>query len=87
MKEKLTAINKWVYFSLNYSYNFIDEVWKDEPWLVTHLKGKFNGYYEYYGSNGVMTTFYANLDNSNKTKLMAWVMENFNEEQTLNIAE
>ena len=87
MKEKLTAINKWMFFIYNYPYNFIDSIWGNEPWLVNHLKGKFNAYYEDYGAYGVIPKFYAELDSSNKIKMMSWVMENFNGEQKLNIAD
>ena len=63
--------------------NFIEQAWAGEQWLIDHLKGKFNGYYEDYGPRGVMNTFYCNLDGANKQKLMAWVMDNFNDEQKL----
>lgn len=82
-KTSLIAINKWVFFCMNYPYNFIEEVWKGEQWLVNHLKAKFNAIYEDYGSRAVMNTFYCELDGSNKQKLMAWVMDNFNDEQKL----
>lgn len=82
-KISLIAINKWVYFCMNYPHNFIEQAWAGEQWLIDHLKGKFNGYYEDYGPRGVMNTFYCNLDGANKQKLMAWVMDNFNDEQKL----
>lgn len=82
-KISLIAINKWVYFCMNYPHNFIEQAWACEQWLIDHLKGKFNGYYEDYGPRGVMNTFYCNLDGENKQKLMAWVMDNFNDEQKL----
>lgn len=82
-KISLIAINKWVFFCMNYPYNFIEEVWKDEQWLVNHLKAKFNSIYEDYGSRAVMNTFYCELDGGNKQKLMTWVMDNYNDEQKL----
>ena len=82
-KISLIAINKWVYFCMNYPHNFIEQAWAGEQWLIDHLKGKFNGYYEDYGPRGVMNTFDCNLDGANKQKLMAWVMDNFNDEQKL----
>lgn len=83
----MTAINKWVFFAMNYPYDFIDKVWANETWLADHLKGKFNHYYEVYGSRAVMNTFYCELDGTNKQKLMAWVMDNYNDEQKLNIED
>lgn len=79
----MTAINKWVFFCMNYPYDFIEKVWADEKWLINHLKGKFDHYYDTYGSRAVMNTFYCELDGTNKQKLMAWVLDNYNSEQKL----
>ena len=87
MKESMTAINKWVFFCMNYPYDFIEQVWADEKWLIDHLKGKFNAYYEDYGSRAVMNTFYCGLDGNNKQKLMSWVLNNYNDEQKLRFTE
>ena len=83
MELSMTAINKWVFFAMNYPYDFIEKVWADEKILAQHLKGKFNYYYETYGSRAVMNTFYCELDGENKQKLMAWVLDNWNDEQKL----
>lgn len=82
-KKSLIAINKWVFFCMNYPHDFIEQVWKDEQWLVKHLRGKFAAIYDTYGSRAVMNTFYCELDGNNKQKLMAWVMDNFKDEQPL----
>ena len=82
-KTSLIAINKWVFFCMNYPHDFIEQVWKDEQWLVNHLRGKFASIYDAYGSRAVMNTFYCELDGGNKQKLMTWVMDNFNDEQKL----
>lgn len=79
----LIAINKWMFFIYNYPSDFIDKVWADEPYLINHLKGKFNYYYETKGAYGVIPAFYAELDSKHKVKMMSWVMDNFNDEQKL----
>lgn len=84
MEMSMTAINKWVFFAFNYPYDFIERVWEGQSVLINHLKGKFNHYYELYGSRAVMNTFYCELDGTNKQKLMAWVLDNYNDEQKLN---
>lgn len=84
METALRAINKWVYWCMNYTSDFIGKVWADEPWLVAHLESKFDHYWKTYGSDAVMNVFYCELDGSNKKKLMAWVMDNYNDEQKLN---
>ena len=83
----MTAINKWVFFCMNYPYNFIEKVWADEKLLINHLKGKFDYYYDQYGSRAVMNTFYCELDGENKQKLMSWVLDNYNDEQKLRFNE
>lgn len=84
-KTALTAINKWMFFTYNYPYDFIAKVWGDNPSLGEHLKGKFDYYYDEYGAYGAIPKFYAELDSSNKVKMMNWVIENFNQEQKLNL--
>jgi len=84
-KISLIAINKWVYFAMNYPYNFIEQVWEGNDNLIHHLRAKFLSFYELFGSRAVMNTFYCDLDGENKVKLMSWVMDNWNDEQKLNV--
>lgn len=86
-KTYLIAINKWFYFSMNYTYGFIEKVWGDTPMLAEHLRGKFEGLCRYHDSYGAMNAFYAELDWDNRVKLMNWVMENYNDEQRINFGE
>ena len=85
MKEALKAINKFYYFSMNYPSNFIKQVWADDPSLASHFEGKFELYYDRYGSYGAINAFFGSLSQNNQIKLMTWVMENFNNEQSLNL--
>ena len=81
MREiSLIAINKFFYFSMNYPYNFIDKVWADDEWLAKHLREKFEGLHQLYGSYGVINAFYGELSTNNRIKLMEWVMNNYNDE-------
>jgi len=82
-KTSLIAINKWMFFVFNFSGDFIDKVWADNPSLVNHLKSKFNSLYNHYGSYGVIPAFYGELDMNNRMKMMQWVMDNYNDEQKL----
>jgi hypothetical protein len=82
-KEFAIAMNKWVFFAMNYPYNFIEQVWEGNDNLVRHLKAKFNAIYDNYGSRAVMNSFYCELDGENKQKLLNWVADNFNDEQKL----
>ena len=81
----LIAINKFMYFALNYDPYFIDKVWGErKPYTLSdHLWNKFDGYYEDCGPYGVILKFYAELDWGNRIKLLNWVMDNYKDEQKL----
>lgn len=101
MKVAMTAINKWIYYCLNYEVVEVEVADFDghkKEWLPDcfnafpmnirkHLAGKFHAYYEDYGSYGVMTKFYAELDGTNRKLLLEWVVSNFNNEQKLYFKE
>jgi len=72
-----TDVRQFNMFSLNYPYDFIEKVWEDKPNLINHLKGKFDMYYDKYGSNGVMLQFWVNLDNENRLRLENWIKNNY----------
>lgn len=73
-----SPIHKYVMFAYNYPSNFIEEVWADDQHIANHLKEKFSGYYNQYGSQGVLNAFYVNLDAGNQQKLEDWIINNYN---------
>lgn len=86
-KTSLNAINKWMFFTFNFPNDFIEKIWADEPYLVSHLKSKFLSLYNYHGSYGVIPAFYGELSANNRMKMMQWVMDNYTDEQKLNFGE
>lgn len=100
-KTAMIAINKWIYYTLN--YNVVDVEVQDFDGTHTellpdcfngfpmhmrkHLAGKFSEYYDSVGSYGVMTKFYANLDKNYQKLLMEWVLNNYNDEQKMSFKE
>ena len=66
------AINKWIFFTFNYPYRFIEQVWYDQPLLMAHIRSKFNG---------DVNKLYCELDHTNADKLLTWVLENYNDER------
>lgn len=82
----IKAINKFAFYNYNFEYNFIKKVWGEGP-LADHLQSKFNALYERYGAMGCLLAFYAELDSSNKVKLLQYIVENYNDEQKLRIEE
>ena len=100
-KTAMIAINKWIYYTLNYNTikvevadfdgehtEYLPDCFNAFPKsLRKHLAGKFNQYYNDYGSRAVMTKFYAELDGNNRKLLMGWVLNNYNDEQKLSFRE
>ena len=101
MKIAMSAINKWFYYAMNYDVipvevadfdgdrammlpDFFNAFPKD---LRKHLAGKWNAYYEDYGSYAVLMAFYGELDGNNRKLLLEWVLNNYNDEQKLNFKE
>jgi hypothetical protein len=69
------AINLVMMFGFNYSHNFISEVWNGS--LAIHLQSKFDNCYKKYGSIGVFSMFYTQLDNENREQLVNWILANY----------
>jgi hypothetical protein len=71
------VINKWIFFTFNYPYNFIERCWSDEPMLASHIRNKFTQY------QGDMSRLYCELDKKNSDKLLNWVLDNYTDERKL----
>ena len=97
MKVAMTAINKWVFYCLNYNVvevevadfdgnkkEYLPDCFNAFPmWVRKHLAGKFHTYYEDCGGYGAMTKFYANLDDTNRKLVLEWVVGNYKDEQKM----
>ncbi len=100
-KIAMQAINKWFYYAMNYPVvevevgdhngtrtEYLPDFFNAFPlWLRGHLAGKWNALYEDYGSRAVLMAFYAELSSNYRKDLMAWVLENYNDEQKLSFNE
>lgn len=84
-KISITAMNRLMYFMANWQPNFIKKCWADDPNLADHFEKKFNYYYDYYKAEGCFLIFYLNLSGGNQVKLLNWILENYTDEQKLNI--
>jgi len=76
-RQEGDPITKWVYWCFNYTPNFIEECWADDPNLAHHLKSKFMGYYDQVGAYGVMNKFFVELSSDNQQILIDYVMNNY----------
>ena len=84
-RETFEHIDSIVWFGLNYSYDFIDKCWSDDPSLANHLKDKFKMCYgdtdelvwhiEKRLSYGVFTRFLTMLDSGNREKLYEYILK------------
>ena len=100
-KTAMIAINKWFYYAMNYPVvevevgdhngtrtEYLPDFFNAFPlWLRGHLAGKWNALYEDYGSRAVLMAFYGELSSNYRKDLMAWVLENYNDEQKLSFNE
>lgn len=64
------AINKWIFWTFNYPWDFIRKIW-GEGTIANHLRTKFDG---------DMNKFYCDLDRKNRDKLLTYVLENYDDE-------
>ena len=95
MKIAIIAINKWLFFGWNYGlspYTMSDGTVKYIPYFLMqakwtcnldHMIGKWNRAIKCDNPDAYLTRFYAELDMSNRQALIEWVMDNFNDEQTI----
>ena len=100
-KTAMIAINKWFYYAMNYPVvevevadfdgthkEYLPDFFNAFPMhLRKHLAGKWNALYEDYGSRAVLMAFSGELSSNYRKDLMAWVLENYNDEQKLNFNE
>ena len=100
-KTAMIAINKWFYYAMNCPVvevevgdhngtrtEYLPDFFNAFPMhLRKHLAGKWNALYEDYGSRAVLMAFYGELSSNYRKDLMAWVLENYNDEQKLNFNE
>ncbi len=74
--KPINAIINYTYFCLNFSSNFIDKCWANEPEKIMHFAHKFLEIYQLKGT-GVIPFFIAELDTQNQVKLSNWINENY----------
>ena len=78
LNEKQKSIQNYVYFCMNYPYDFIEKCWEGDKHLIEHLKPKFKSYYSKFGPSAVMNEFFVNLSSGHQLKLAKWIDENTN---------
>lgn len=94
MKIAMAAINKWVYFSLNYdivpytypndkdTIVYVPEFIVGVKWTcpISHMVGKWRAAARTEDAHTYLIRFYIELDVTNRTLLMEWIMNNYNDE-------
>ena len=100
-KIAMQAINKWFYYAMNYPVvevevadfdgtqtEYLPDFFNAFPMhLRKHLARKWNYGYDTYGSRAALVWFYGELSSNYRKDLMAWVLENYNDERKLNFNE
>tara|TARA_R100001244_G_scaffold131803_1_gene105835 strand:+ start:772 stop:1050 length:279 start_codon:yes stop_codon:yes gene_type:complete len=89
-KQKQNPIIAFTYYANNFHYDFIDRVWKDNPALKEHLKGKWdilvtqltkarkesnNSLIRNMSGTELFYQFYMMLDTSNKELLNEFILK------------
>ena len=72
-------IDDIVWFGWNFPYygrTFIEEVWKGDGSLISHLQDKFSYRMDQDSKNGFFT-FVSDLDEGNRHKLYEWILKNY----------
>jgi hypothetical protein len=64
-------------FALNYSHNFIKEIWKGDENKISHLESKWFLCFNVTNNYGAMLKFWSELDGSNRETLENWILENY----------
>lgn len=73
MKDYVTYA-PMVMWCFNYDYEFIDNVWWEDPYITRHLQNKWDEYLSNSRSTAeAMLKFYANLDGENQRLLDAYI--------------
>ena len=54
--------------------------------LRAHLAGKWNANYKTFGPYGVFPSFYGELDNGNRAKVLSWINANYPHEDNFGIS-
>ncbi len=67
-------------FTLHFPHNFIEEAWKNNPWLQKHLCDKFTSLCrkDGYGSPNAVISFYSELDHQNRITFIKYIVDWFN---------
>jgi len=78
------TISRTFRFIHNIPYNFIEEIWSDNPLMADHLKAKFTGFCrsEGFASANAILKFFASLDESNSEKFCTYTATWINTHQT-----
>lgn len=103
MQIAMAAINKWVYFSLNYNvvpyyyklFNgeditiYVPEFIIKVKWTcpISHMIGKWENAARTEDAHTYLIRFYTELDFTNRILLMEWMMSNYNDEIKLTFSE
>ena len=77
--QKTLAVINFCYFTANFPYTFIADVWKDEGYLLEHINQKMLKIIagKNYISPGDIMKFFFELDHENQVKLVEWIEANY----------
>lgn len=100
-KNSMVAINKWFYYAMNYRLvemevdyfgekgtRYLPDCFAAFPVCIrNHFYEKWDYLYDKYGCRAVLMAFYGELSSKYQKDLMAWILDNYNDEQKLKFEE
>lgn len=79
LENKLNAIDAFTHFLYYAESDFIEKVWKEEPYMAKHFREKFEGFITRYGgymSLEALIRFNQELNWHYQKQLYAYIIEN-----------
>lgn len=71
-EDYFLVVQNWVYFTFDYPMGFVKDAFNSK-----HLEEKFSSLYERFGLNGLLMSFWADLNGDNREVLSLWIKNNY----------
>lgn len=70
-EAQIEAMRKYVYFTFNWTPDFVKRVWGNDNDLTRHFEGKLKAY------DFNIDRFFVELSTSNQHRMLEWILDNY----------